>query len=255
MLRFCGLCLVSIFVWEPLLAEIPPIDRLEGVDQTPTVRVDHFVDRRIESVGRVIDSYRQASYLTTNDRIYISTTRPVSAGDRLTIIRDEGRVATHGIFVKSSARRYSIRGFARVTRVYTDAVEARIYDAQEAVEKGDLLVPYRSNMHRVQTREPQEDIRGKILAGAQDTGIIGAYEMAFLDQGAKAGLQLNDRLTVYRQATESGRASSSVEIPVATLVIVNLSDDFATAYTLASSEAFEPGARFKTSIPEIRFLD
>lgn len=231
------------------------VDRLKNVDTRPAVRVDYFIDRDLHSLGEIIDSYRQANYLSNQDRVYISTKDPVSVGDRFTIVRDEGRVARRGIFGRVSAHRYSVRGYARVTQVFEDAIEAQLMNAADDIQKGDLLIPYRENIQYVKAQEPKEDVRGKILAGAQDTSLIGAYELSFIDKGEASGLKLNDRLTVYRRATEGSSGSNSVEIPIATLVIVDLSKDYATAYTLASVESFEPGALFKSDISEVRYLD
>jgi len=235
--------------------ELQKIERLEHVDKTPTIRLNHFIDRNVEEIGRVIGSYRQAMYLTDQDRVYLSTKKPVSVGDRFTVLRDEGRVSTSVLFGRTNAHRYSIRGYVRVTRVHPDAVEAVLYNVSDDIQKKDMLVPYMANTQAIKTQEPQSDIRGSILSSAEDTGIIGSYELTFLDKGQKAGLRLNDRLVVYRRATESGPATSSVEIPVATLVVVHLADDFATAYTLASSESFEPGSNFKADRTEVRYLD
>lgn len=231
------------------------LEKLENIDREPAVRVDYFIDRELKSMGEIIDSYRQATYLSNQDRVYISTKEPVSVGDRFTIVRDEGRVATNGLFGRVSAKRYSIRGYARVTQVFEDAIEAQLMNSGDDIQKGDLLVPYRENLQKVKAQEPTENVRGKVLAGAQDTSIIGAFELSFLDKGEKDGLRLNDRLTVYRRATEGSSASNSVEIPIATLVIVDVAENYSTAYTLASVEAFEPGALFKSDISEVRYLD
>ncbi|TVQ77883.1 MAG: hypothetical protein EA369_08320 [Bradymonadales bacterium] len=244
-----------VLVGRESFAELEKIDRLSNVSKDVAVRVDYFVDQSLNPVGEIIDAFRQAEYLTERDRVYVRMNDPASVGDRFTIIRDLGRISSVRSRGSAGAKRFAIRGFLRITRVFEDAVEAVVYNVSDDVQRGDQLIPYRANTQSVQAREPESDIRGIVMAGAEDTGIIGSFELSFLNRGSKHGLRLNDRLVIYRRATETGRGSSAVEIPIATLVVVNLTENFATAYTLSSEGSFEPGSTFKTDRAEVRYLE
>lgn len=239
-----------------LNAQTSKIEELKRITRIPYVAPENIITDRFESLGKIVASHRNQRYLSNDDIVYLQMNKPVSVGDRFSVYADRGKVKVPGSWLQSKGRKIQILGYVLVTEVSSNWVTAKIYDAKEDIMRGNEIGPLVDFSLAINPQEPKSMIRGRILSAAKNSHMIGSYEFAFIDKGKADGLQINDRLYVYRSGDSFKNINSNLpEIPVAELVVVQLDEHVGTVYTLNSHESFEAGAAFKSAISEVKYLD
>lgn len=233
------------------------IDLLGKVDRNPRVEYEYFISEKIKPVGQIIASWRQADYLSNDDVVYLKTNSPVSPGDRFSIYKDIDAVkAPKSFFGSSKGRRIQVIGALKVTAVKEEVVEAKIYNATHDINRGNHLMPLIDRVVTIDPQEPSKMVRGTILGPAEPTNLTGTFLFSFIDKGTRDGLKQNDLLYVYRKGFSApGVTAKLPEVNIASLVVVNASENFSTVYNLTSIDAFEGGDKFKSAMTEVKYLD
>jgi len=167
-----------------------------------------------------------------------------------------GNVEKPGSLFSTSGERIHILGYVRVTAVKPGIIVAKIYGAKEDIDRGNWIAPLIDRRVKVDPHNCKKDVRGIILSAAGPNNLIGSYQFTFLNKGSADGLNVNDKLYIYRKGTSAPGVDADLpEVNVAELVVVATTDKYATAYTLGGMEHFEAGAHFKTAVPETHYLD
>lgn len=232
------------------------VSRYNFQKSTPKVAVEHLLVDRVDAIGTVSGSYLQAAFLRDGDLVYLKLNNPaVSVGDQFMICNDSGPVPVPGKYGQTMGRDLLIKGYAEATKVTEHAVVAKIFNASMNISIGDLILSTNDVSFTIEPKEPSKMIRGKVLRSAKNLGLIGAYDFVYLNRGEKDGMQLNDRLYVYRTA-EGVRTidKNRPAVNIGELVIVHMGDHVSTAYVLSAEDSFNPGSFFKSAISEVKFL-
>ncbi len=223
----------------------------------PKIIVESLILDSQDWAGHVSGAYASSSLLTNRDTIYLSLKNPsVSVGDAFAIFTDIGPVSIPGEFDREIGKEVRLKGFCEVTKVVGNSIVAQIYDASMDISKGDKIAPLSEVSVALAPKQPRKMIRGKIIKGASDGALIGPFELVYLNRGGRDGLEVNDRLFVYRTDEISETINKDLpQVNSAELVVVNVSERVATAYVLSAEDSFRQGASFKTAISDIVFLE
>lgn len=225
------------------------------ISEPATLHMENLILDKMEDLGTIVGSYKNVVYLTNEDAVYLKMKNPVSVGDKFSVYRDMGAVDVPGTFIKKAGRSIWIKGYVVVTAIEANTVVAKIYDANIDVLKGDKIGPNWELSVKISPQEPKHSIRGMILASAKDTKFIGPFEFAYLNKGSDDGLELNDRLFVFR--TGDGKEEISKDLPevnIAELVVTHLGPKTATAYCMGATESFGAGSTFKSAKSEVKYI-
>jgi hypothetical protein len=225
------------------------------MSEPATVRMENIILDKMEDLGSIVGSYKNVVYLTNEDAIYLKMNAPVSVGDRFSIYRDMGSVEIPNTFFKKAGRSIWIKGYAQVTSIESNTIVAKIYDANLDIVKGDKIGPNWDLTLKLAPQEPKNNVRGQILGAAKDTKFIGPFEFAYLNKGSDDGLNLNDRLFVFR--TGDGKETLTKDLPevnIAELVVTHLSAKTATAYCMGATESFGAASTFKAAKSEVKYM-
>lgn len=227
------------------------------LNQKTSIFLEDILVDDFTSLGKIGGSYIGASLLSNKDFVYLDLKEPsVSVGDRFAIYENRGPVKVPGEFNKETGTHIRLKGFAEVTKVANNSVVAQIYDASLHIEIGDSIAPLSEVDFVLAPKAPKKMIRGTVLAGVRDFSLISPHDFAFINRGSKNGLEVNDRLYVYRTAEGQDKVEGErAPMNVSELVVVHTGSRVATVYVMGSEDAFSAGASFKSAISEVQFLD
>lgn len=233
------------------------VTRYSSAQNPAKVVVEHSLVSQMKPIGKIEGAFRPTEKLANEETVYLKFNEGnVSVGDRFLIYSNLGGVRVPGSFFKYVGNNILYKGSVQVTSVLPNAIVGKISEASLDIEVGDLLTPYRDLSMKIEPKEPTVEVRGKVLGSPNGTELIGAFNFAYIDKGAKDGLQMNDRLSVYMTSDGNKDVTHGMpEVNIAHLVVVNLDESFSTAYVLSATDRVERGNSFKTDISLVKFLD
>lgn len=233
------------------------IERYQFLKQPLSIKLENILLEKIEPIGEIIESHKEAKYLQVDDLVYLDLQKQaVAVGDRFMIYEDLGGVKIPNTLLQQTGQHIRIKGSLEVTKVIGNTIAAVIREATSYVSIGDKLTQEMNWVVPLQPKEPKKVLGGLVLGSAQKSNMIGAFDFVFIDKGKKDGLELNDRLFVVR--SKDTEVKSKITLPpvtIAELVVVQIQNNVATAYCLSSVTSFEAGAQFKTARKEAQFAD
>jgi hypothetical protein len=133
--------------------EAPPVEAKPEVAEAkpgekPTTFLENraagFIsDLRLKGIGVILDNKDGKVLLGDYDIVYVAfkTAQPISIGEKFTVIRDSGYVR-HPVSQKKLGIKYNIMGNIQVIDQFGNFYTARILEAFDAIENGDLIHPY-----------------------------------------------------------------------------------------------------------------
>ncbi len=227
------------------------------LNQDTAVYLEDILVDDLNFVGKVGGSYVGAALLANKDYVYLDLNgAAVSVGDRFAIYENRGPVKVPGEFNRDVGHHIRLKGFAEVTKVFENSVIAQIYNASLHIEIGDSIAPLSEVEFKLAPHAPKRMVRGKVLVGVRDFSLISPHDFAFINRGSKDGLEVNDRLYVYRTADSADTLEKNrPPMNIAEVVVVHTGEHVATVYTIGSQDAYGTGASFKSAISEVQFLD
>lgn len=233
------------------------VKKFSASNTAPLITLENILVDNVKALGKISGSFKDATFLANTDTVYLQMTNSgVSVGDRFSVFKNNGGVKVPDSFFKYVGNNLHIKGFVEVMKVTPTTVIGKIYDATEAITIGDSLGEPLTLGINLQPKEPATDVRGIVLAAANGTDMIGAYHFAYINKGKLDGLEINDRLYVYRKGTQTQKVTKSTpEVNVAELIVVNVADHLATAYCVSAEDSVLKGATFKSAKADVTYLD
>jgi len=233
------------------------IERYAPKTKEVKVKIENVLYNKVESVGSIVGAFKPQNKLTNDDMIYLRfKNTAVSVGDRFLIYKNRGGVKDPNKIFGTTGQSAEFRGAVQITSVLPDSVTGKIYDAGFDIEVGDELMPWRDLNVTIAPQEPTSDIRGRVMSSASGVEMIGAFDFAYLNMGAKNGLKVNDRLYAFVTGDGSRELTKGLpEVNIAELVVVDVQDNFSTAYVLSAVDRVEAGTAIKTAIPAVKYLN
>jgi hypothetical protein len=136
------------------------------------------------------------------------------------VVRPEGRIRDHhtnsvvGVYYKEA-------GTIRIDAVHSGNAIGTVTSSCGVIFKGDLLVPLRlkpgttfsGTMSNRLTEHPSDGVASSILVAKDDRREMGAGSFCFIGVGAREGVKIGDRFTIYRPQPGFDRKQLIVNAP------------------------------------------
>jgi len=175
------------------------------------------------------------------DLLYLRMSQPeeVSPGD-LYIIYRRIREVFHPQYGNHLGDLFQNLGIVKVVKVEPDLTTVRVVRAYVAISPGDRVIRLEPPSHEdsAPSGRTLSDNPGMIVEVQQPRFLIGQRNVVYLDWGREEGLQLGDRLEVFRVG------AGLPNRVIGELKIVALEDTTATAFIVRSTAPLLRGDRF-----------
>lgn len=171
-----------------------------------------ILEKLHEPIAHIVASPEPRDTLATGDRVYLQA-RDVSSiqlGQRLSVYRVISQV-THPNTREPVGDKVHLIATLEVLEKGDERqlVKAVITNAQQEVERGDVVVSELSTLLDVSPVKNLVDLEGVILDELEGFSELGQHHVVFVDVGSEAGVQVGNRLSVAR------RGDGAVPLPKA----------------------------------------
>ncbi|MCB1198587.1 MAG: hypothetical protein KDK51_09450, partial [Deltaproteobacteria bacterium] len=215
----------------------------------------------LDTVGKVTHSGEPKMNLVFGDRVYVDFFRSdykdtVQVGQKFYVIRRIKNVdnpaggGTIGTLIKKKAvvQVTDIRSSPRNKRKLV--FEGVVTDAEESIQRGDRLIPYKPEIRNLVPHFTDTLITGHIAEGDKQQLMISNNDFVFLNIGLKDGVKDGLQLYVVRRGDgiDFGGDKHLPDVPVARVMIVEAWDTVSTAYVVSLDQALVIGDRLTTVV-------
>ncbi len=112
-----------------------------------------------------------------------------------TVIHD----VIHPVTDELLGQKIQVLGIVEVDRVDDHVVTGHLARSFNEIERGALLTPLLNHYQVVSPKQNLLDLQGLLVSSFRDIREIGQFHVAFIDKGAKDGVQIGNRLFVLRR--------------------------------------------------------
>ncbi|RJO72606.1 MAG: LysM peptidoglycan-binding domain-containing protein [Myxococcales bacterium] len=169
-------------------------------------RRDGFIAKNeLKASGHIANSPEDVFLLTEQDRIYIEPEDQTtfSIGQTYQIFRHEGEVE-HPATGEDLGYRVRVLGQCVVKRVTNKVVTAQITQNYDAIERGDLVRPWKSPVKDIRPTRNKVNLRGYVVDLMEDHGLLAEHLVVYLDKGISQGVEEGNRMFVIRRGDPTG---------------------------------------------------
>ena len=250
----------AVAVEEPEPAPEPPP---EEEPEEPVVEEKKVSFSRIDQVGfirkppvqphgKIFTVRDKKEMIATDDIVYIKRlgNRPLIPGNRYTIFRIPNKVWDKKSGDYLGAQHYLL-GYLRIEQVEEkDYAVGKVERAFLNIRIGDMLMPYERRAVDMPKRQPPADLTGEIVMAEVGNLIIGDNVIAYINRGAKHGVQVGHVFNVFyqKQGRPNPRSTRTVDLaPVdfGEFVVLLTEDNTATVLITKAERQIEPGTSFR----------
>jgi len=130
---------------------------------------------------------------------------------------------------------------------------AKVLESYRPIEVGDLLMPYQRRSPRVEIKNSQPGIDGKLILAEEHLSIFAESHVAFINQGRRHGITPGQIYSIYRSDDHNfGNASSPNKIVIpfdyGELLVLHTEDDTSTVLITDSRKESHEGTRVRTPL-------
>ncbi|MBM4290833.1 MAG: LysM peptidoglycan-binding domain-containing protein [Deltaproteobacteria bacterium] len=210
-----------------------------------------ILETRRDPLARVVASPEPRDTLSTGDRVYLQApnTAAMQLGQRLSVYRVISQVLHPDSRAPVGDKVHLIATLEVLEKGdERQLVKAVITNAQQEVERGDVVVPELSSLLDVSPVKNLVDLDGVILDELEGFSELGQHHVVFVDVGAEEGVLVGNRLSVARRgdgAVPLARAldeAAPLE-PVGELLVIATEPHSATALITRSTLELRRGDR------------
>jgi len=239
----------------PVAAE--PVAPAVEEKQVTFTRIDQvgFIRKpAVDPHGEIFSVRDKKEMIATDDIVYIRRigNRPLIPGNRYTVYRIPNKVWDKKSGDYLGAQHYLL-GFVRIQQVEEkDYAVGKIERAFLNIRTGDMLMPYERRAVDMTRRQPPAGLTGEIVMAEAGNLVIGDNVIAYINRGAKHGVQVGQVYNVFYQ--EEGRPNSKSNRTIALApvdfgeFIVLLTEDITSTVLITKAQRqIEPGTKFHAS--------
>ncbi len=204
-----------------------------------------------DPVARIVASPEPRDTLATGDRVYLKAddTSAMQLGQRLSVYRVISRVL-HPDTREPVGDKVHLIATLEVLEKGDERqlVKAVITNAQQEVERGDVVVPELSSLLDVSPVKNLVDLEGVILDELEGFSELGQHHVVFVDLGAEEGVLVGNRLSVARRGDGAVPLPKELDDaaplePVGELLVIATEPHSATALITRSTLELRRGDR------------
>ncbi len=208
---------------------------------------------KIEDFGYITDGIKNSLMITNNDKAYIKVSSDqedeIGVGDVFSVYSKSKEKSTH----KNSDRsgyKYSILGHVRVLREIGDEKwEVEAFGMTSPMQRGDRLTVYTPKIEKIYRKYNSQLIEAIIVdSHAEMRSVLMSGDIAYLDRGREDGVRIGDVFGVFSNADKKTKSYIDKD-PVyllGKLVVISLTEDFATVLVLNGGHVIPVGAYAQT---------
>lgn len=233
---------------KPLPPPPPSGPALPLLDIKPAdlVSAGEFVAERPSGVGSIAGAAQDRIAFSTGEKVFLSLSRDLPAGQLLGVYRVRGPVKAPGDRTISGYVRYLV-GVLQLLPKEQGRPAARIRAAFEELLRTDVLSEEIPAYSPVPLRAGPPGVEASVIAGRRENVELAQGDFIYLSRGAAAGVERGSTFTVFEKVNldkDGGEAAQAgpLRVPVAKAVVVAVSPRFATAYVCSSLCSFAAGA-------------
>lgn len=197
----------------------------------------------VQDLGEITDSKFPFGYLSKHFTVFVKfdPSLSISAGDQFSVYSAQGET-TH----KNSDRsgyRYTILGQIKTVRKVSDKWECLLTDSTGAIQRGDRITVYTPKINQIIYSFNDRNIEGAIISGFEEKGMFAAGDVVYLDRGRADGIEMGNVMEVFSFTDEltDKKITYNPSYKVGELVVITLTDNFATALVHSLSSAVHTG--------------
>jgi LysM repeat protein len=178
----------------------PELDQLIYYHYAAIDRVGFIRKEPVPAHGVIFKVEGQKEMISTGDLVYIRPDNnfPLNPGETYTVYRTLKPIknATTNEYI---GIQHYFTGAVEITIKRPEFVLGRIVAAYRPIHVGDLLMPFKRRLPRITIQKSPEGLDGRIIESEEHQTIFGEAAIAFIDKGAKDGVQPGQLYWIYKQ--------------------------------------------------------
>ena len=204
--------------------------------------------------GSVVDTVDNRIMMAEGDTVFckmadLAGTQP---GDAFDIIAP-GKEIRHPVSNALLGHQVASVGTLIILSADQDVATARITDSNQEIQRGNLLVPFKTPTSEIALKQAQKQLFGYIIAARQGKLGLGQNDIIYIDLGENDGLEVGNLLymTRPRQQSEVIREKTDIKLPEVLLgsaVVLETEGNTASALVLKAVDAIVRGDLVRTIV-------
>jgi len=253
--------------YDPPFSEITivePTDSYDehGVDKTSKLSFDvkegfylntFLTTNFVQDLGVIENKKDESIYIKNRETVYVKFDKSVKPrpGDLFSVYYPEGKVS-HPISDREGLK-YTVVAQVKTIRQIEDKWEVLVTDLTGLVERNARITVYTPKIEKVFKSYNKRSIEAAIIGNYKETTSgIAQGDVVYIDRGRVDGVELGNVFETYsfRDEGTGKKISNTPTYVTGEVVVITLSDNFATALVTMSNTDFKVGAVALTKTEE-----
>lgn len=234
---------------------VAPTETREAAVAPPSVDfVYPFIDRvgfirkpAVQPMGEIFKSFDDRKLIGEEDLVYIrhpnnGQQSEFLPGTRFTVYQTL-RPNNDRDAQRAYGEQHYLLGIVEIVKQEEGYATGKVVDSFRAISVGDLLMPYEPLPPEMVVVESTTGIEARIIAGEEQTRIMGDHFVAFIDKGADDRIVPGQVYDVFDEPTTRalGRGATLAPVNIGSLVVLRAEKNTATVLINTSKRAIEAG--------------
>jgi nucleoid-associated protein YgaU len=207
----------------------------------------------VQDLGEVVGMGKENLFLSRYDRIYIDFDKSVKVkpGDMYSLYAPGGQI-THKVSDRSGYK-YTIGAQIKVVRKINNRWEAEVTEVSGLVSRGDRVTVYTPKIGKIVRTFNKRNIEAAVIGSFKSSaGGISFGDVSYLDRGRADGVEMGTVFEVYsfRDKGTEKRLTPDPTYKIGEVVVISLTDNFATGLVINSKEEIPLGSIALTKTEE-----
>jgi len=205
--------------------------------------------------GTIFKIKGEKNIASVGDIVYIRQegTAALPVGSLFTTYRNYDPIKDPANPKTTVGTQHYLTGVAKITRHESGYSLAEVVQSFRAIEIGDRAMPHEETSRKIYLPENTPDISGIVLLSEERSFIMGEHSIAFIDKGAKDGVENGQQYIVYTQESVKlhPKDKKNTLLPaeeVGRVIVLRTEQNTATVLVLDSKKEFSSGTRFSTTL-------
>lgn len=198
----------------------------------------------VQDFGSITNGPDENIFFTRKDRAYaqFDETMNVLPGDRFSVYSSGGKVQHSNS--DREGYKYSIVGQIKTIRKIKNKWEVEFIDVAGTPQRGDRITAYTPKIERITKTYNSRLVEAAILASYQPgQTLLGFGDVIYLDRGRADGVEMGNTFEVFgfKDRSLNKAITDQPTYKLGEMVVITLTDNFATALVTKSNRDFYPG--------------